>query len=85
MNMRHSDRVEAGIRPWTNGFPYVNDVLFSESTDVPVGTGNEKKTMGTSAPPNVPRFSKIIFPTSVEKKGFGVLYKPSKRLKEACR
>jgi hypothetical protein len=35
MNMRHSDRSAAGIRPWANGFPYVNGGLFSGSLEVP--------------------------------------------------
>ena len=35
MNMRHSDRAAAGIRPWANGFPYVNGGLFSGSLEVP--------------------------------------------------
>ena len=35
MNMRHSDRAAAGIRPWAIGFPYVNGGLFSGSLEVP--------------------------------------------------
>lgn len=35
MNMRHSERAAAGIRPWANGFPYVNGGLFSGSLEVP--------------------------------------------------
>lgn len=35
MNTRHSDRAAAGIRPWANGFPYVNGGLFSGNTEVP--------------------------------------------------
>ena len=35
MNTRHSDRAAAGIRPWANGFPYVNGGLFSGSLEVP--------------------------------------------------
>ena len=35
MNTRHGDRAAAGIRPWANGFPYVNGGLFSGSLEVP--------------------------------------------------
>jgi hypothetical protein len=35
MNMRHGDRAAAGIRPWANGFPYVNGGLFSGRLEVP--------------------------------------------------
>lgn len=35
MNTRHGDRAAAGIRPWANGFPYVNGGLFSGSMEVP--------------------------------------------------
>jgi hypothetical protein len=35
MNMRHSDRAAAGIRPWAIGFPYVNGGLFSGRLEVP--------------------------------------------------
>ena len=35
MNTALPDRSAAGIKPWANGFPYVNGELFSGSTDVP--------------------------------------------------
>lgn len=35
MNTKLSDRKNAGIRTWADGFPYVNGGLFSGSTDVP--------------------------------------------------
>jgi len=40
MNMRHSDRSAAGIRPWANGFPYVNGGLFSGSLASGVNSQN---------------------------------------------
>ncbi|MDO3384924.1 lactate dehydrogenase [Gilvimarinus sp. SDUM040013] len=35
MNTKLSDRKDAGIRSWADGFPYVNGGLFSGSTDAP--------------------------------------------------
>ncbi|WBY17086.1 N-6 DNA methylase [Erythrobacteraceae bacterium WH01K] len=35
MNTALPDRSAAGIKPWANGFPYVNGELFSGSTEVP--------------------------------------------------
>lgn len=35
MNTAIKERQSAGIRPWTNGFPYVNGGLFSGSLEVP--------------------------------------------------
>ena len=35
MNVKDEDRTVAGLRPWSNTFPYVNGGLFSGSMDVP--------------------------------------------------
>lgn len=35
MNTKTTDRKSTGIRPWADGFPYVNGGLFSGSTEVP--------------------------------------------------
>jgi hypothetical protein len=54
MNTKLAERAAEKIKPWANGFPYVNGGLFGRpgSADVPVGTANDKanEEAGNDAP-----------------------------------
>ena len=50
---------------------------FDKSTDMPVETGTEKKTMGTKSPQL--QISEQSLPSSLESVGFEITVKPLKR------